>query len=307
LFLAERNKEIRAIDILPFFLMAGIFVLVNFLALAVVRPFVTFGSFAFANPSDPLNLAYFFLILLSFTAAILLIAKYWKKQVVRIVVLGATGLLDIFVFYPLLALLIPSATLALALSITATAILLIALVKNPEWYVIDASAILSGIGAAAMLGISMNVLIAIVLLIGMSAYDAISVYKTKHMIDLASTLVDQKLPIMFVIPKKRNYSIIKETKTLKEKLRDKEERGAFFLGVGDIAIPGILTVSAYYSSASNGLILSVSVLVGTLLGFVALMALVIKGKPQAGLPPLCTGAILGYFVASYLIFGVLAI
>ncbi|MCL7475748.1 MAG: presenilin family intramembrane aspartyl protease, partial [ANME-2 cluster archaeon] len=34
--------------------------------------------------------------------------------------------------------------------------------------------------------------------------------------------------------------------------------------------------------------------VGTIVGFAALMALVAKGKPQAGLPFLNTGAILGY-------------
>jgi presenilin-like A22 family membrane protease len=33
------------------------------------------------------------------------------------------------------------------------------------------------------------------------------------------------------------------------------------------------------------------------------MKSVIKGKPQAGLPYLCTGAILGYLVSSYIVFG----
>ena len=73
-------------------------------------------------------------------------------------------------------------------------------------------------------------LFVLVLLIGMATYDAISVYKTKHMIDLADTLIDLKLPILFVIPKTLNYSLVKETKTLKEKLADGEKREAFFMG-----------------------------------------------------------------------------
>jgi presenilin-like A22 family membrane protease len=108
---------------------------------------------------------------------------------------------------------------------------------------------------------------------------------------------------MFVIPKKRNYSLIKETKSLKEKLKDKEERQAYLLGVGDVVFPGLLAVSAFHSLATNSLIMAIGVLAGTLLGFVALMTLVIKGKPQPGLPLLNSGAIIGYLVAGFLLFG----
>jgi presenilin-like A22 family membrane protease len=50
---------------------------------------------------------------------------------------------------------------------------------------------------------------------------------------------------------------------------------------------------------------ALSVLAGTLVGFVILMTFVIKGKPQAGLPLLCSGAILGYLISSYVFFGTL--
>jgi len=49
--------------------------------------------------------------------------------------------------------------------------------------------------------------------------------------------------------------------------------------------------------------MAVSVMLGTLAGFAVLTAFVLRGKPQAGLPFLCTGAIIGYLMASYLIFG----
>jgi presenilin-like A22 family membrane protease len=44
-------------------------------------------------------------------------------------------------------------------------------------------------------------------------------------------------------------------------------------------------------------------MIGTLIGFTLLATLVMKGKPQAGLPLLCSGAILGYLVSSLLLFG----
>jgi presenilin-like A22 family membrane protease len=301
------NKKTKAIDILPALLMGCLFVIVDLLALLVAGPFEAAGAVAFENPDDPMNLAIFFVILIVFTAAILLISKFGKKQVIRIIVLGATGLLGIYVFYPLLSIFVPDIWLSLGLSVAATTVLLVMLVKDPEWYIIDAVGILTGVGAIAMLGISLNILIAIVLLVVMSVYDAVSVYRTKHMIDLADTVMDLKLPVMFVIPKKRDYSLVEETKSLKEKLREGEERDAFFLGVGDVVFPGLLAVSAFHNSASNGLLIALSVMLGTLLGFIALMGAVLKGKPQAGLPYLCTGAILGYLAASYLILGALAI
>jgi len=296
------NRKIEAIDALPVFMMAGLFVLIDCLALAVAGPFKAAGEFVFENPSDPLNLVYFFLIFLLSTVAILLISKFGKKQLLQGIVLGAIGLLILYVFYPLLAIVVPQAW-SLGLSMTAAVFLVIMLVKYPEWYVVDVSGILIGVGAIAMLGISLKIHLVIILLIGLSIYDAISVYKTKHMIDLADTIVDLRLPNMFVIPKRREYSLVKEIGSLKEKLRKGEERDAFFMGVGDVVFPGILAVSIFHNLASNGLLIALSVMLGTILGFTVLMTFVLRGKPQAGLPYLCIGAILGYLVSSYLVFG----
>ncbi len=300
------NSEKKMVDILPMLLMAGLFVVVDLLAFWVTEPFVAAGNVAFVNPDDPWNLVFFFTVLIVFTALILLIARYKKDRIIQAIFLGSTGLLGIYVFWPLLAIVIPW-ELAVGLAVVFMAILLALLVKFPEWYVLDISGVITAVGAIAMLGISLTILIVLILLIGMALYDAISVYKTKHMIDLADTLIDLKLPILFVIPKRLNYSLIKETKGLKEKLADGEKRDAFFMGVGDIVIPGILAVTTYYVlPAGTGLLVALSVLAGTLVGFALLMTFVIKGKPQAGLPFLCPGAILGYVVSSLLLTGGLA-
>jgi presenilin-like A22 family membrane protease len=96
--------------------------------------------------------------------------------------------------------------------------------------------------------------------------------------------------------------LIKETKSLKEKIKGDKEREAFFIGLGDIVMPGILVASCF-NNIQDGLIISLSVIVGTLIGFSILMAYVIKGRPQAGLPLLCGGAITGYIVSSLIFFG----
>jgi len=297
------NGVKKRVGLAPILFMGGLFVFVDFLAFWVTGPFEDVGAVAFQNPGDPLNLVFFIVVLLVFTAIILLIIRLRKKQALRIIFLGAATLLIFYVLYPVLFILVANDVLALSLSMIGAASLLVALVKKPEWYVIDAVALLIGVGAVAMIGISLDVWIVIVLLIVMAAYDALSVYRTKHMIDLADSVMDLNLPVMFVVPKKRGYSLLEKRKGLKEKLKDGEEREAYFLGVGDVVFPGILAVAAFHSLVTNGLIMAVSVLTGTLLGFVPLIMYVVKGKPQAGLPFLCSGAVLGYVVAGFLLFG----
>jgi hypothetical protein len=67
----ERDKKSSCRS--TYFLMGGLFVLVDLLAFLVVGPFEAAEAVAFENPRDPLNVAYFFFILLVFTIVILLI------------------------------------------------------------------------------------------------------------------------------------------------------------------------------------------------------------------------------------------
>jgi presenilin-like A22 family membrane protease len=302
--MTNEKKEKRA-AVFPMVLMGGLFVVIHLLSMLITKPFEETGLDVFDNPNDPTNLLVFFAIMLVVTVTILLIAKFWKKQFIQVIILGSIAYTSFFVFYPLLSFMVPY-VISSSLSIIATAILIVALIKHPEWYIINLCGIIVGVGAIGIFGISLSIFLVIVLLIGLSIYDAISVYKTKHMIDLADAVMDLKLPVMLVVPKTRKYSLLKETKGLKEKLEDKEEREAFFMGLGDIVMPGILVVSSFYNIDSNGLLIALSVMIGTLVGFAVLMSVVIKGKPQAGLPYLCSGAILGYVVSSYLLSGGLA-
>ena len=301
----SNEKKEKSTAVFPMFLMGGLFVVIHSLSMLITKPFEDTGLNAFDNPNDPMNLLVFFAIMLVVTVTILLIAKFWKKQFIQVIILGSIAYTSFIVFYIILSFVV-TANLALLLSVIAAAILIVALVKYPEWYILDLTGIIVGVGAIGIFGISLSIFLVIVLLIGLSIYDAISVYKTKHMIDLADAVMDLKLPVMLVVPKVRTYSLLKETKGLKEKLEDKEEREAFFLGLGDIVMPGILVVSALQNIPDNGLLVALSVMIGTLIGFAVLMSVVIKGKPQAGLPYLCSGAILGYVVSSYLLFGELA-
>jgi presenilin-like A22 family membrane protease len=282
-----------------------LFVIIDILALLTIGTFKASGVAVFSNPNDPADIVYLFSTLLMVTLAFLLIARFWKKQLIQVILISSIALTVFSTFFTLSATLLPG-ELSLFLSITAAAILVIVLVGYPEWYVVDVCGIILGVGIIGILGISLNVFLVIILLIALAIYDAVSVYKTKHMIDLAETVLDLRLPAVLVIPRTLNFSLIKETRILKEKPADNKQRNAFFIGLGDIIMPGILVASTFNNIPSNGLIVALSVLLGTILGFIFLMRRAMKGKPQAGLPFLCGGAILGYLLSSYVLFGTLA-
>jgi presenilin-like A22 family membrane protease len=289
-------------DVVPILLMGCLFVLTYGLALAVIPAFEAAGVSVYENPNDPLNVLYFFLTLLLVTAALLLIAKFWKKRLVQVVVLGSIAYITFYLFYILSYLVLPDRH-SLALSVASVIAIMVLLVKYPEWYVIDVAGVLLGLASIAMLGISLGIYLVILLLMGLSIYDAISVYKTRHMIDLADVVLDLRLPVMLVIPKKRGYSLIGDERSLKEKLQKGEERDAFFMGLGDIVMPGILVASVFHNIGDGGIIVAFSVILGILIGFAVLLVFLVQGRPQAGLPFLCGGAILGYLLSSYALFG----
>ncbi|MCJ7570507.1 MAG: presenilin family intramembrane aspartyl protease [Candidatus Thermoplasmatota archaeon] len=305
--MAEEKNNFKK-EIIPAFLMGFLFIIVYSLVLFLTEPFITEGGIkqAFEDINDPVNILMIIVIMLVVTVTILLIAKYWKDKIIQIIILFAVGYTSFYAFFlPVLNILFPAyQDIVLISSLILAVLLVIALYKYPEWYVIDISGIIIGVGAIIIFGISLGILLVLILLIALAVYDAISVYKTKHMIDLADTVMDLKLPVLLVIPKKRGYSLLKETKRLKEKLKEGEEREAFFMGLGDIVIPGILVAAVYRQiNAPEGFLISIGTIIGILIGFTILMTFVLKGKPQAGLPCLCGGAIIGYIVSSLILFG----
>ncbi len=281
--------------------MISIFLFVYLASIAIAEKFERLGVRAFENPDDPANIVYFIATLLIITALIIIIAKLWKKEAIQVFVLLAI-IATIFTLFQALFYGFVTNIIADALSLAISVALIVLLLAYPEWYIIDLSAIILSIGAVTIFGISISPYLVIPLLIVLALYDAISVYKTKHMIDLADTIVDLKLPVLFIIPYKIRYRFRKQVGGLKKQVKRKE-RDALFVGVGDVVIPGILVISAY--SFTSSLEISLSVVAGIIAGFICLMVFPSKDKPHAGLPFLNTGAIIGYILSSLIFHGIL--
>ena len=285
-------------------LMAIIFAVSQLGAIAMASSVLGTEVRLFENPDDPLVPLYYIAAVLLFTFATLYIMKKRRENVVRYIFLGAVIYTVFFVLLVILARVLNDLAGAV-IALVATGLASYYLVKKPEWYVIDATGVLMSIGIIGIFGISLSILPVFVLLIALAIYDAVSVYGTKHMITLADGVTKMKLPILLVVPKKRGYSYLTQ-KPLTEQLKEGDEREAMFMGLGDIIIPGVLAVSAFsflpelsVGGVSGSLLVALGSIAGALAGFAVLMTFVMKGKPQAGLPLLNGGAIIGY-VLSYL-------
>lgn len=283
--------------------MALIFIIVHGLAL-LLAPMFPAEYRAFEDADDPINPIIYVFLLLLITALVLVLIRLGRLRFIQLIFLSAVFITSIFVFLPLLYLAIPVASVVLVLSLTLASLLVALLVLRPEWYVIDLVGVIVGAGVAAILGMSLGILPTFILLLALAVYDAISVYKTKHMLTLAEGVTSLKLPVLFVIPKKKGFSM--ESLEGKRITEEGEEREAVFMGVGDAVIPAVLVVSSLMFLPEEGivafsnLLVALGTMAGSFIGYLLLMCLVMRGRPHAGLPLLNGGAILGY-IATYLL------
>src|SRR5712692_401550 len=307
--------------------MAAILVASQAVAIALSPLFQGSGFQAFPNPSDVTNTVIYVILILVFTAVILGLVRYRRQNLATYVIMASIFITLAFVlllplYYGLwyatgqptdLNLVNLLVNLATILSFALAVLLVYVLVKFPEWYVVDTVGFVTAAGVTAILGISFGLLPAILLLIALAVYDAWAVYRTKHMITLADELTSQRLPILLVIPKRAGYSF-REQKSLKAQVEAGEEREAMFIGLGDLIIPGIMSVSAFTFLTAPGRSLlglepnafvALGTVIGSLVGFFFLMRFVLRGNPQAGLPLLNGGALLGFLLTNLLAYGYL--
>ncbi len=277
--------------------MAFMLLLVQLIAIALSEPLDRNDFRAFSDPQATSNVIYWVAIILVFTAFIFLVIRINKRWIIQAFIFITVASTLYYVFFALFSSILtplPNFLLTSVLSIGLTVVLY----KFPEWYVIDIVGVIIGGGASSMFGISLAIVPTLLLLVLLAIYDYIAVYRTKHMVALAEGVMDLRLPILLVIPKHLKYSFLTEK-------FDKEEREAFFMGLGDAVMPTLLVVSAYhfidrttmpFIGAVN--LPAIGAIIGTFVGFAVLMGFVMKGKPQAGLPFLNGGVILGYVAGS---------
>lgn len=147
---------------------------------------------------------------------------------------------------------------------------------------------LAGIGG--ILGLSLAPLSVIFLLLILSFYDIIAVYKTGHMVRMAQDMIKSRAIFGLVLP--QNISGWGESL---ENVQPGEQ--FMILGSGDIVMPLILVASVI---GVHDLLSGLVVLLFSLLGLFLTYYLFVtqkKRRPMAALPPIAAASIIGYLVS----------
>ena len=268
--------------------MMLIFLIANVMALLLFPAYGIYEGGLGEEGSNPWVAVYYLIYVIAATLLIIYIAKKGKKNLLRGIFYFAIAWAMWYALFPLFYYFaIPySDLISLGLSIVIT----IGLIKYPEWYMVNFVGILTTVGVALIFGLSLTLLPIIILLSLFAIYDAVAVYMSKHMVYLADSVIEHKLPAMFVMPAKKDYSF---KKAKGKPVRKGGEREAYYMGYGDVLIPGILVVAA---ERNFGMLAGIFTLLGALAAMLLLFAMVNTGKPQPGLPYLNAGALAGLIV-----------
>ena len=277
------------------------------------------------------------MFILIFTVVIIWLARKGLDYIIKVIVLLALGMSLFYILWPYISLLyyllgLSSVNLTLFSTVAVSVGLMTLLVKYPEWYVVNTVGVLVGAGVITLIGVSFVPVLIIAFMIAAAIYDHWAVNSSKHMLELADTMIKNKLPVLLVAPKGRGYSFIDEEESVMQdepavemdwdepapNVKPKKGgRDALFMGLGDVIFPGMLVISAvsflpergteltyiFGSMYTGQLAVGLGTLVGGLCGYVALMTQVARGQAQAGLPLLNGGSILGYLISGIIFLG----
>ncbi len=245
------------------YLLSVFYILTGLLAFVLAPYYAGAGMQAFEDTSSVSNSVYYMGMILGFTAIVLILARI-KKGLLRLVFYSLLGVTYFYAFLPFIG----------VLSAIPSAALLAALIKTRHWIVVNISAILIGGAITAIFGISMEPLPVIVLLVALAVYDYIAVYKTRHMVTLADSVSELKIPVVYIIPGKERDAI---------------------MGVGDAVMPNILAVSALIFNSC--IYQAALTFLAGYVGLILLLRMVERSeKAHPGLPILNSLAIAGFLL-----------
>ena len=245
-----------------------------------------------------------------FTVVIIWLARKGLDALIKGIVMLALGLSLFYAIQPFTLLFLWIAGLATPASVGLSALAIsiaamVALHRYPEWFVVNGVGVMVGAGVIVMIGISFVPTLVIIFMILAAIYDYWAVHKSKHMLELADTMIGLKLPVLLVSPKEKGYSFLDQEGDIMsgahagdgvppppiydgvmeaemvdeaERLRPKKKksRDALFMGLGDVIFPGMLVISAVsflpdwgpevYNVFGNFYLAQIVVAAGTLIG-----------------------------------------
>lgn len=232
---------------------------------------------------EPWRIALYILI---GTAVILLISKFFVR--IRSISLRALFIIALFggtqVFL--------GAFFSFYMSFIIALFLLLYRIVRPSIFAHNILIIFACAGVAGVLGISVTVESAVLLLIILSVYDVIAVYQTRHMVYLATHMIASQAFLGFIIPE----SLVSYTTKISQA---RVNEGFMFLGGGDIVLPSVFAVSAL----SVNVLASLFVIIGAVCAIVVNHYILIKtNRPLPALPLMACGMIIFFYFYTMFLF-----
>jgi presenilin-like A22 family membrane protease len=248
--------------------------------LAVVPP---------AQASDPLTSLFFIGYIVLGAVFILVFARFYKgvilfKLLEAMVVFFSSGVVFFAIGIGILHLdLLWSSLMAFAYAF------FLALAKYFSDKVKNISTVISSAGVGSLFGFSISFYPTLIFVLLLSLYDYIAVFKTRHMITLARELGTRKLSFS-VTAMNMTAKKPRETQTqYAQRTVEKAER--MDLGSGDLAVPLMLSVSAF---TIGGIGASLAAAIGSTIALYITLEIVSKRRVfLPALPPICLGGVLG--------------
>lgn len=145
-------------------------------------------------------------------------------------------------------------------------------------------------GISASMGLTFSWENVAVILSLLSVYDIIAVYKTQHMQKIFKGLAEKGAILAMIAPPDISgfTTKLKDINPLNDKF--------LYLGTGDVALPIFFSVSVL----PFGLMNSIYVIAGALIGLLAAHLFFVRQKerrPMPALPPIAAGAIIGFLIS----------
>jgi presenilin-like A22 family membrane protease len=279
-----------------------IFVCAQIVGIAVVNEYVDIAASKAANKTvvneaafnitgiappevenESLSWIYILFAVLVGTVLVLLIIKFhkpilWKMWFALSVIVCLTVALAPFI-QKLLALVgVPGWALLVTLAITGT--LTYYKILRPNIFVHNISEVFLYGGLAALIVPVVNMVSAVLLLVGISIYDMYAVWKSKHMVTMAKFQTEAKmfagLYVPYQLPKKGQMMVLDDKKGIEPK---GERVRSAILGGGDIAFPLLFSGVILKATASF-----LAPLIVTVFAAIALFMLLYKGEQNKFYP-----------------------
>ena len=148
-----------------------------------------------------------------FTIAIIWLARKGLDVLIKGIVFLALWYSLFMAIGPIIAILmwiisLNSGNLWAVITLVTSVSMMYTLHKFPEWYVVNSVGLLVGSGVIVMLGIAFVPVLIIFFMVLAAVYDHWAVNKSKHMLELADTMIGLKLPVLLVAPKSSSYTFL---------------------------------------------------------------------------------------------------